>query len=54
MGKTFEHEATETVTETVVDQDLMELEFTPLPPEEAADLEDRVYLLGAKTAVRPL
>lgn len=35
------------------DDDLMELEFTPLPPQEAAELEDRVYLLGARHGVRP-
>lgn len=33
--------------------DLTELEFTPLPPQEAAELEDRVYLLGARHGVRP-
>jgi hypothetical protein len=33
--------------------DLTELEFTPLPPEEASELEDRVYLLGARHGVRP-
>jgi hypothetical protein len=27
--------------------DLTELEFAPLAPEESAALEDRVYLLGA-------
>jgi len=35
------------------DDDLMELEFTPLPPQEAVELEDRVYLLGARHGVRP-
>lgn len=28
--------------------DLAELEFTPLTPEEAADVDDRVYLLGVR------
>jgi hypothetical protein len=37
----------------VAADDLMELEFTPLPPEEASALEDRVYLLGARHGVRP-
>ncbi|MFC4857311.1 hypothetical protein [Actinophytocola glycyrrhizae] len=27
-------------------EDLAELEFTPLTPEEAAEVDDRVYLLG--------
>ncbi|HXP21282.1 MAG TPA: hypothetical protein VN840_16690 [Streptosporangiaceae bacterium] len=36
-----------------VADDLTELEFTPLPPEEASELEDRVYLLGARHGVRP-
>jgi hypothetical protein len=29
-------------------EDLAELEFTPLTPEEAADVDDRVYLLGVR------
>jgi hypothetical protein len=37
----------------VAADDLTELEFTPLPPEEASALEDRVYLLGARHGVRP-
>ncbi|MET9352674.1 hypothetical protein ABZY14_06570 [Streptomyces sp. NPDC006617] len=28
--------------------DLAELEFSPISPEEAADLDDRVYLLGVR------
>ncbi|MEU1535539.1 MULTISPECIES: hypothetical protein [Streptomyces] len=28
--------------------DLAELEFSPIAPEDAADLDDRVYLLGVR------
>jgi len=28
--------------------DLAELQFSPLAPEEAAELDDRVYLLGVR------
>ncbi|MFD3920830.1 hypothetical protein [Streptomyces sp. NPDC058595] len=28
--------------------DLAELEFSPITPEDAADLDDRVYLLGVR------
>ncbi|MBL1101024.1 hypothetical protein [Streptomyces coffeae] len=28
--------------------DLAELEFSPIIPEDAADLDDRVYLLGVR------
>lgn len=28
--------------------DLAELEFSPVPPEEAEELDDRVYLLGIR------
>jgi hypothetical protein len=31
-----------------VADDLAELQFAPLPPEEAAELDDRVYLLGVR------
>lgn len=30
----------------VVDDDLVELEFSPLTPDEADAMDDRVYLLG--------
>ncbi|WP_255945019.1 hypothetical protein [Streptomyces odontomachi] len=30
-------------------QDIEELEFSPLEPEEAAALDDRLYLLGCRT-----
>jgi hypothetical protein len=33
-------------TETVIDDDLEELEFSPLTPDESAALDDRVYLVG--------
>ncbi|MFJ2130378.1 hypothetical protein ACIOMQ_05585 [Streptomyces sp. NPDC087845] len=29
-------------------EDLAELEFSPLTPEEAAEVDDRVYLLGVR------
>jgi hypothetical protein len=29
-------------------EDLAELQFSPLAPEEAAELDDRVYLLGVR------
>jgi hypothetical protein len=33
--------------------DLSELEFAPLPPEDASELEDRLYLPGTRHGVRP-
>jgi exoribonuclease II len=29
-------------------QDLTELEFTPIPADEATEMDDRIYLLGVR------
>jgi hypothetical protein len=29
-------------------EDLVELQFTPIPAEEASEMDDRVYLLGVR------
>jgi hypothetical protein len=39
--------------ESDVQEDLSELEFAPLPPEDASELEDRLYLPGTRHGVRP-
>ncbi|HET9895229.1 MAG TPA: hypothetical protein VFQ44_09875 [Streptosporangiaceae bacterium] len=47
-------ETTEAHAASVADDDLSELEFAPLPPEDASELENRLYLPGARHGVRPL
>ena len=37
-----------------VDDDLIELEFTPMPPQDVAELDNRVYLLGSFHPSRPI
>lgn len=39
---------TDQTTSQEAAEDLAELTFAPLPPEEAAELDDRVYLLGVR------
>lgn len=40
-------EETKQATEQATD-DLAELQFTPIPADEAAELKDRLYLLGVR------